>query len=73
MAEAMTSGSDTATPDTHDAQFFMNTLNGGREIVETESSVYRRTDVVGDGYRVFELMSLLPKSGFMVHITKMKQ
>ena len=51
----------------------MNNLSGGREIVETEPSVYRRTDVTGDGYRVFELMSLLPRTGFIVHITKMRQ
>jgi len=35
--------------------------------------VYRRTDITGDGYRVFELMSLLPKTGFVVHIAKMRQ
>jgi len=73
VAEAMTSANSTAAPDIRDAQLFMNNLGGGREIVETESSVYRRTDVTGDGYRVFELMSLLPKTGFIVHITKMRQ
>jgi hypothetical protein len=51
----------------------MNTLSGGREIVETEPNVYRRTDVTGDGFRVFKLMALLPKTGFNVHITKMRQ
>jgi hypothetical protein len=44
-----------------------------QEIVETESSVYRRVDVIGDGYRVFELISLLPRTGFTVHITKMRR
>lgn len=73
VAEAITSGSNGAAAGTHDAQQFMDTLGGGREIVETESSVYRRTDVTGDGYRVFELTSLLPKTGFIVHITKMRQ
>jgi hypothetical protein len=73
VAEAMTSASGAAAPDMHDAQLFMNNLNGGREIVETETGVYRRTDVTGDGYRVFKLMSLLPRTGFVVHITKMTQ
>ena len=73
VAEAMTSANSAAAPDMHDAQLFMNNLSGGREIVETEPSVYRRTDVTGDGYRVFELMSLLPRTGFIVHITKMRQ
>ena len=69
----MTSANSAAAPDMHDAQLYMNNLSGGREIVETEASVYRRTDITGDGYRVFELMSLLPRTGFIVHITKMKQ
>lgn len=73
VAEAMTSASGAAAPDLHDAQLFMNNLNGGREIVETEPSVYRRSDITGDGYRVFELTALLPKTGFAVHITKMRQ
>jgi len=73
VAEAMTSAGSGAAPDIRDAQLYMNSLSGGREIVETESSVYRRTDITGDGYRVFELMSLLPRTGFVVHIAKMKQ
>ncbi|MGO9340691.1 MAG: ARPP-1 family domain-containing protein [Terracidiphilus sp.] len=73
VAEAMTSANSGVSPDTRDAQLYMDDLGGGREIVETEPSVYRRTDVTGNGYRVFELMSLLPKTGFIVHITKMRQ
>jgi hypothetical protein len=73
VAEAMTSASSGAAPDMRGAQLYMSDLSGGREIVETESSVYRRTDITGDGYRVFELMSLLPRTGFLVHITKIRQ
>ncbi|MGD0629739.1 MAG: DUF6569 family protein [Terracidiphilus sp.] len=73
VAEAMTSGNSGGSADIRDAQLYMDNLGGGREIVETEPSVYRRTDVTGNGYRVFELMSLLPKTGFIVHITKMRQ
>jgi hypothetical protein len=72
VAEAMTSANSGASPDIHEAQLYMENLGGGREIVETEPGVYRRTDITGNGFRVFELMSLLPKTGFTVHITKMR-
>ncbi len=71
IAEAITSPENGATPDRRDAEQFIRTLNGGREVVETEADVFRRADITGDGYRVFELTSLLPKTGFVVHLTKM--
>jgi hypothetical protein len=73
VAEAMTSSNSGAAADIHEAELYMNALTGGREIVETEPEVYRRTDITGDGFRVFELMALLPKTGFNVHITKIQQ
>jgi hypothetical protein len=73
VAEAMTSASKGTAADIHEAEVYMNVLTGGREIVETEPEVYRRTDITGDGFRVFELMALLPKTGFNVHITKIRQ
>jgi hypothetical protein len=73
VAEAMTSASASATPDLDEAESYMNHLTGGREVVETEPGVYSRTNITGDGYRVFELKSLLPKGGFDVHITKIRE
>jgi hypothetical protein len=73
VAEAMTSGKDTAVPELHAAQTYMDRLGGGREVVETEPNVFRRSDITGDGYRVFQLTALLPKTGFNVHITKILQ
>lgn len=73
VAEAITSGSNGGAADLHDAELFINALTGGREVVETESGVFRRTEITGDTYRVFELTSLVPKTGFTVHITKMRQ
>jgi hypothetical protein len=73
VAEAMTSAKNGAAPDIHEAELYMNTLTGGREIVEAEPEVYRRTDITGDGFRVFELTALLPKTGFKVNITKIRQ
>jgi hypothetical protein len=73
VAEAMSSSNSGGSADIRDAQLYMDNLGGGREIVETEASVFRRTDITGNGYRVFELWSLLPKTGFWVQITKMRQ
>jgi hypothetical protein len=73
VVEAMTTTIQPASLDVHEAELFMSTLSGGREVAETEPGVYRRTDVTGDDYRVFELMSLLPKAEFKVHITKIAQ
>lgn len=73
VAEAMTDGKSGRTPELQEAEHFIGTLGGGREIAETEAGVFRRTDIRGDGYRVFELTSLLPKTGFVVHLTKMMQ
>lgn len=73
IAEALTSPADGAAPGQRDAEQFIGTLKGGREVVETEAGIFRRADITGDGYRVFELTSLLPKTGFVVHVTKMLQ
>lgn len=73
VAEAMTSGKNSAAPELHAAQAYMDNLGGGREVVETEPNVFRRADITGEGYHVFQLTSLLPKTGFNVHITKILQ
>ncbi|MGD0939460.1 MAG: DUF6569 family protein [Terracidiphilus sp.] len=73
VAEAMTSANSGVASDIHEAELYMSVLTGGREIVETEPEVYRRTDITGDGFRVFELTALLPKTGFNVHITKIRE
>jgi hypothetical protein len=73
VAEAITSGKDAAAPDRSEAEKFINTLGGGREVVETESDVFRRSETTGEGYRVFTLTSLLPKTGFQLHLTKLRQ
>jgi hypothetical protein len=72
-AEAVTAGTGAATPNQQDAEAWMNRLAGGREVAETEPGVYRRTDVTGEGYRVFQLTSLLPGTGFDLHLTKIRE
>jgi len=54
-----------------DAQKFLDDLQGRHESAETEPGIYRQTEITGDGFKVFELTSLLPKTGFAVHIAKM--
>jgi hypothetical protein len=73
VAEAMIDHGVPSKHELRDAQMFIDALGGGREVVETEPEVFRRSDVTGDGYRVFTLTALLPKTGYLVHLTKMRQ
>ena len=54
-----------------DAQKFLDNLQGRHETADTEPGIYRQTEITGDGFKVFELTSLLPKTGFAVHVAKM--
>jgi hypothetical protein len=54
-----------------DPQKFLDNLQGRHETAETEPGIYRQTEITGDGFKVFELTSLLPKTGFRVHVAKM--
>jgi hypothetical protein len=54
-----------------DAQSFLDNLQGRHQTADTEPGVYRQTEITGDGFKVFELTSLLPKTGFPVHVAKM--
>ena len=72
-AEALvrTSGGGDAGP--QQAQEFLDRLDGRRQVVESEPGIFSHAEISGDGYRVFELTSLLPKTGFAVHIAKMAE
>jgi hypothetical protein len=72
-AEALTTRSERGRPTVAAAQAFLDDLSGTREVVESEPGIFRHTEVVGRGFRVFELASLLPKTGFDVHISKMTE
>jgi hypothetical protein len=56
-----------------DAQKFLDNLQGRHETADTEPGVYRQTEISGDGFKVFELTSLLPKTGFPLHLAKMAE
>ena len=53
------------------AQAFLGDMEGRREMIESEPGIYRHTEVSGDGFKAFSLTSLLPKTGFDVHVAKM--
>lgn len=55
------------------AQEFLNHLDGRHETVDSEPGLYRHTEIAGDGFRAFELTSLLPKTGFDLHVAKMAE
>jgi hypothetical protein len=55
------------------AQEFLEQMQGRHETVDSEPGVYRHSEVSGDGFKAFELTSLLPKTGFAVHIAKMAE
>ena len=55
------------------AQDFLGNMEGRREMIESEPGIYRHTEVSGDGFKAFSLTSLLPKTGFDVHVAKMAE
>jgi hypothetical protein len=55
------------------AQSFLADMEGRRELIESEPGIYRHTEVSGDGFKAFSLTSLLPKTGFEVHVAKMAE
>ena len=56
---------------TKQADAFLADMEGRKETIENEPGVYRHTEVTGDGFKAFALTSLLPKTGFEVHLAKM--
>lgn len=54
------------------AQAFLENMNAKSETADSEPNVYRTTELVGGDFKAFILTSLLPGTGFDVHIAKMK-
>ena len=72
-AEAVTQRTSSGSADVKSAQEFLARLQGSREVVENEPGLYRHTEISGEGFRVFELTSLLPTTGFDLHVAKMAE
>jgi hypothetical protein len=72
-AEAVITRAKGGEPSLSEAQAFLSRMEGRHETVNSEPGVYRHTEISGDGFRAFELTSLLPKTGFDVHVAKMAE
>ena len=72
-AEAVETAAGAGKITMQEAQEFVDQLDGRHESVDSEPSVYRYAEITGDGFKVFELASLLPKTGFDVHVSKMTE
>jgi hypothetical protein len=72
-AEAFISRAGDREADLKAAQQFLEGFEGRRETVETEPGLYRHTEITGDGFKAFELTSLLPRTGFDLHVAKMAE
>lgn len=70
-ADSLTTASEGGQANQKSAQVFLDQLHGNREVTETEPGLFRRTEISGDGYRVFTLTSLVSKPEYIVHLTKM--
>jgi hypothetical protein len=71
--ESVVQRTKSASVDVKVAQAFLDRVQGGREVVENEPGLYRHTEISGDGFKVFELTSLLPNTGFDLHVAKMSE
>jgi len=72
-SEAVVTRAKDADVSVNRAQAFLEDMEGRRETIESEPGVYRHTEVNGDGFKAFALTSLLPKTGFDVHVAKMAE
>jgi hypothetical protein len=70
-SEAVVSRAKGAEVTTKQAEAFLAEMEGRKETIESEPGIYRHTEVNGDGFKAFALTSLLPKTGFDVHVAKM--
>jgi len=70
-AEAILSPNKSQEISEKTAQTFLDDMEGRHQTVESEPGLYRHTEISGDGFKAFELTSLLPKTGFELHVAKM--
>jgi hypothetical protein len=71
-AEGLSAGKESKTATVADAQQFLDGAAHGRETSEGEVGVYRYREVKADGTDSFALESLLPGTGYDVHISKLR-
>ncbi|MGA9673678.1 MAG: DUF6569 family protein [Terracidiphilus sp.] len=71
-AESLTTGETHPAPTVADAQHFLNAPSTGAETSEGDVGVYRYREIKSLGTETFVLESLLPGTGYDVHISKLK-
>jgi hypothetical protein len=71
-AESLAPGESHRTPSLTDAQQFLDAPSGGRESSEGDVGVYRYRELNSGKSETFILESLLPGTGYNVHMSKMK-
>ena len=71
-AESLTPGEKHATASLADAQHFLDAPSGGSETSEGEVGIYRYRELKTGRTETFVLESLLPGTGYDVHISKLK-
>jgi hypothetical protein len=71
-AESLTAGETHGKPTVEDAQHFLDAPTGGTETSEGEVGVYRYRELHSAGTETFLLESLLPGTGYGVHLSKLK-
>jgi hypothetical protein len=71
-AESLTEGENHVAPSVADAQHFLDMPSGGTENSEGEVGIYRYRELKSGNAETFVLESLLPGTGYDVHISKME-
>jgi hypothetical protein len=71
-AESLTEGESHAVPTEADAQRFLDAPSGGTETSVGDVGVYRYRELRSGGTETFVLESLLPGTGYDVHISKLR-
>jgi hypothetical protein len=71
-AESLAGGEMHAAPTTADAQRFLNAPGVGTETSDSELGVYRYSELKSGGAETFVLESLLPGTGYEVHVSRVK-
>jgi hypothetical protein len=71
-AESLTMGETHAAPTVADAEHFLDAPAGGTETSEGDVGVYRYRELRSGGTETFALESLLPGTGYDVHISKLR-
>jgi hypothetical protein len=69
-AEAITTQRAPKPVSVADAQQFLDRSEGNRQVIESEPGVYRQSETIAPNFKLFTLASLLPGTGFDLHISK---